>query len=99
MSEKWYCIHEIQIGLAHRGSIEMTLFCKQCNGRRLPIFQKIEKITFWHCEKCENFADGEDVIIREVTKAEKDEMNTRLEDFKKNVVLTGEKMSRRKGVN
>jgi ribosomal protein L37AE/L43A len=77
----------------------MTLFCKQCNSRRLPIYQAIEKNTFWHCEKCQNFADGEDVIIRELTKAEIDEINKKLEDFKKNVVLTGEKMSRRKGVN
>ena len=77
----------------------MTLFCKQCDGRRLPIFQATEKITFWHCEKCGNFADGDDVIIREVTKLEKDKMDAKLEDFKNNVVLTGEKMNRRKGVN
>ena len=77
----------------------MPLFCKQCKGRRLPIFQTTEKITLWLCEKCENFADPQDVIIREWTQSEKDETNTKLADFKKNVVLTGEKMTRRKGVN
>ena len=68
-------------------------------GRRLPIYQVTEKDTFWHCEKCGNFADKDDVIIRELSKTEIDAMNKKLEDFKKNVVLTGEKMSRRKGVN
>jgi len=77
----------------------MTLFCKQCNERRLPIVFAKDKPPLWLCEKCENFADGIDTIIRELTKEEKDEMNAKLEDFKKNVVLTGEKMSRRKGVN
>lgn len=77
----------------------MPLFCKQCDGRRLPIYQVTEKDTFWHCEKCGNFADKDDVIIRELSKTEIDAMNKKLEDFKKNVVLTGEKMSRRKGVN
>ena len=77
----------------------MPLFCKQCQSRRLPIFQTTEKITFWLCEKCENFVDANDEIIRELTKGEKDEMNAKLEDFKNNVVLTGEKMKRRKGVN
>ena len=77
----------------------MPLFCKQCNDRRLPIFQTAEKITLWLCEKCENFVDPQDVIVREWTQSEKDDTNAKLVDFKKNVVLTGEKMTRRKGVN
>jgi hypothetical protein len=77
----------------------MTLFCKQCNERRLPIVFAKDKPPLWLCEKCENFADAIDIIIRELTKEEKDERDAKLEDFKKNVVLTGEKMSRRKGVN
>jgi len=77
----------------------MTLFCKQCNERRLPIVFAKDKAPLWLCEKCENFADGGDVIIRELTKEEKDEIKKKLEDFEKNVVLTGEKLSRRKGVN
>jgi len=77
----------------------MTLFCKQCNERRLPIVFAKDKDPLWLCAKCENFADGVDVIIREITKDEKDEMNKKLDNFKKNVVLTGEKLHRRKGVN
>lgn len=77
----------------------MTLFCKQCNERRLPIVFAKDKPSLWLCEKCENFADGEDVIIREITKDEKDNINKKLEDFKNNTVLTREKLHRRKGVN
>ena len=100
MFVKWYCTREIQTGLAHRGDIEnMPLFCKQCNDRRLPIFQTTEKMTLWLCEKCENFVDPQDNIIREWAKSEKDEANSKLENFKNSVVLTGEKMTRRKGVN
>jgi hypothetical protein len=77
----------------------MPLFCKQCNGRRLPIFQRTENITLWLCEKCENYTDPKDIIIRERTKLEKDESDAKIDNFKKTVVLTGEKMKRRKGVN
>ena len=78
----------------------MPLFCKQCDNRRLPIFQQDEKITFWLCEKCENFVDQEDLIIRELTASEKHEMDTKLENFKKSTESTpGEKLTRRKGVN
>ena len=51
------------------------------------------------CEGCENFADGVDVIVRELTQEEKMEMSARLKNFEDNVVLTGEKLKRRKGVN
>ena len=70
----------------------MPLFCKQCNDRRLPIVQEDKKLTLWLCEKCENYVDMQDVIIRERTKAEKDEADAKLEYFKNNVVLTGEKV-------
>jgi len=77
----------------------MTLFCKQCNERRFPIIQQKDKAPLWLCEKCENFADGEDTIIRELTAEEKKEMKAKLEDFDNNAVQTGEKLKRRKGVN
>jgi len=78
----------------------MPLFCKQCNGRRLPIFQYTDKLTLWLCETCENFVDSNDVIIREISKSEKDEMNAKLEKFEKSTAsLSAEKMTRRKGVN
>ena len=54
----------------------------------------------WLCEKCENFVDSDDVIIREQTKSEKDEINAKLETFKTSTASTsGEKRVRRKGVN
>jgi len=78
----------------------MPLFCKQCNGRRLPVYQTTEKVTLWLCETCENFVDPDDVIIRELTKSEKDDMKTKLEEFEKSTAsLSTEKMTRRKGVN
>jgi len=77
----------------------MTLFCKQCSERRLPIVFAKDKAPLWICEKCENFADGEDTIIREVTKKEKEDMKEKLEDFENNTKLNGEKLKRRKGVN
>ena len=78
----------------------MPLFCKQCKDRRLPVFQPEEKIVLWLCEKCGNFVDQEDQIIRELTKAERDEMDAKLEDFRKSTEsLSGEKRERRKGVN
>jgi hypothetical protein len=78
----------------------MPLFCKQCNGRRLPIFQYTEKLSLWLCKTCKNFVDSNDVIIRELTQSEKDEMNKKLEDFGKSIEsITSEKLTRRKGVN
>ncbi len=77
----------------------MTLFCKQCNERRLPIVFAKDKPPLWICEKCGNFADGEDIIIREVTKEEKEGIKKKLEDFENNTELNGEKLKRRKGVN
>ena len=78
----------------------MPVFCKQCNDRRLPIFQYSEKITLWLCEKCENFVDPNDVIIRELTESEKKGINTKLEKFRNDTIsIPSEKTSRRKDVN
>jgi hypothetical protein len=78
----------------------MPLFCKQCNERRYPIFQTEEKTSFWLCEKCENFVDAEDVIIREWTKEEKDKQKSKLKEFEKSTAsIPKEGMVRRKGVN
>jgi len=68
--------------------------------RRLPIFQYSEKITIWLCEKCENFVDPNDIIIREITESEKNGIKAKLEKFRNDIIsLPAEKMSRRKGVN
>jgi hypothetical protein len=77
----------------------MTLFCKQCNERRLPIVFAKDKAPLWLCNKCGNFADGEDVIIREITKEEKEDIKKKEDDFENNTELNGEKLKRRKGVN
>ncbi|MCJ8307128.1 MAG: hypothetical protein MJK05_08845 [Nitrosopumilus sp.] len=53
----------------------------------------------WRCGKCENFVDPNDVIIRELTKSEKNGINDKLEKFRKDTIsIPPEKMSRRKGV-
>ena len=77
----------------------MTLFCKQCNSRRLPECFEEGKLTLWLCKKCENFADGEDVIIREQTDEERSQVKRRLEEFEKTNNFPKENMTRRKGVN
>ena len=78
----------------------MTLFCKQCDERRVPIFQKEENTSFWLCEKCGNFTDADDNIIREITQEEQKGLEKELEDFEKDTQsLPKEKMTRRKGVN
>jgi len=43
----------------------MSLFCKQCNNRRLPKWIKSENRTDWLCEICKNFVDAENTIIRQ----------------------------------
>lgn len=77
----------------------MSLFCKQCNSRRLPERHEAEKQTMWLCKKCENFVDMEDIIIREQTDEERQEVKRRLEEFEKTINFQDEKMIRRKGVN
>ena len=58
----------------------MPLFCKQCNSRRLPKSIMPENKTLWLCEKCKNFVDSDDFIVRE---AESNECQTSQEDYKK----------------
>jgi len=77
----------------------MSLFCKQCGGRRLPLILSVGEKAMWLCEKCKNFADMEDFIIREQTEEEIQENRTKLEEFENNIISQGEKMIRRKGVN
>ena len=77
----------------------MPLFCKQCNGRRVPIFQEKENISLWLCEKCKNFVDEKDFIVREQTDQEREEVKRKLEEFEKTSNFPSEKLARRKGVN
>ena len=77
----------------------MPLFCKQCNGRRVPIFMNKENTSLWLCEKCKNYTDTEDFIIREQTEEEIQEIKKKLEEFEKTTNFPKEKLSRRKGVN
>ena len=58
----------------------MPLFCKQCEGRRLPKSVIPENTTLWLCENCKNFVDSKDFIIRE---ANPDECNSSQKDYKK----------------
>ena len=53
----------------------------------------------WLCEKCHNFADMEDFIIREQTDEERQESKRKLEEFENSTIPQGEKLVRRKGVN
>ena len=45
----------------------MPLFCKQCKSRRFPKILATDEKALWLCEKCNNFVDMEDIIIREQT--------------------------------
>lgn len=77
----------------------MPLFCKQCEGRRLPIVLSESDKAMWLCEKCQNYVDADDFIIREQTDEERQENKRKLEEFKNTTVSKGEKLVRRKGVN
>jgi len=77
----------------------MSLFCKQCQSRRLPVILSVGEKTMWLCEKCKNFADIDDVIIREQTEAEIQENIRKSEEFEDAIIAQGEKLIRRKGVN
>ena len=59
----------------------MPLFCKQCESRRLPVMLSAGEKTMWLCEKCKNFVDMEDFIIREQTEEERQESKRKLEEF------------------
>ena len=58
----------------------MPLFCKQCKSRRLPKSVIPENKTLWLCEKCKNFVNSEDFIVRE---AKSNECEDSQEDYKK----------------
>lgn len=77
----------------------MPLFCKQCNSRRLPEYHEAEKQTWWLCKKCQNFVNAEDIIIREQTDEERNEVKRKLEEFEKTINFPKDKLVRRKGVN
>ncbi|WP_148703943.1 hypothetical protein [Nitrosopumilus piranensis] len=77
----------------------MPLFCKQCEGRRYPIYKESDKGTLWLCNKCQNYTDSEDVIIREQTEQERTNVKAKADEFEKTSNFPAEKLSRRKGVN
>ena len=77
----------------------MPLFCKQCDSRRLPVFMKEENTSLWLCEKCKNFVDMKDFIVREQTDEERQEALRKLEEFERTSNFPKEKLVRRKGVN
>ena len=77
----------------------MPLYCKQCEERRYPQYSAEDKGTLWLCNKCQNYTDAEDVIIREQTQEERDQVKAKAEEFERTSKFSGEKLSRRKGVN
>ena len=77
----------------------MPLFCKQCNGRRAPVFQKDENTSHWLCETCKNYTNENDEILREQTQEERDQLKKQSVDFDNSLTFTEEKLHRRKGVN
>ena len=58
----------------------MPLLCKDCNGRRFPIAFPDQRDALWLCEKCKNFVNSEDFIVRE---AKLNECEDSQEDYKK----------------
>ena len=78
----------------------MSLFCKECNGRRLPIAFPEERDALWLCEKCKNFVNIKDEIIREWTDKEIEENKVKLENFNNDVTIEKTpEIKRRSGVN
>ena len=78
----------------------MPLFCKECNGRRLPIAFPEERDALWLCEKCKNFVNIKDEIIREWTDKEIEENKVKLENFNNDVTIEKTpEIKRRSGVN
>jgi len=77
----------------------MTLFCKQCDGRRLPEYHQNEKATLWLCIKCKNFTDINDLILREQTDEEREIVKRKEKEFAESTNFPSAKLSRRKGVN
>jgi hypothetical protein len=78
----------------------MPLLCKECNGRRLPIAFPEERDALWLCEKCKNFVNIKDEIIREWTDKEIEENKVKLENFNNDVTIEKTpEIKRRSGVN
>jgi len=77
----------------------MTLFCKQCNSRRLPKYLQAEKNTLWLCVNCKNFTDIDDVIIREETDEERETVKRKEKEFEESTNFPKANLNRRKGVN
>ena len=77
----------------------MPLFCKQCESRRFPVILSVGENTMWLCEKCHNFVDMEDFIIREQTDEERQKAKRKIDEFENTMISQGEKLVRRKGVN
>ena len=78
----------------------MSLFCKECNGRRLPIAFPEERDALWLCEKCKDFVNIKDEIIREWTDKEIEENKVKLENFNNDVTIEKTpEIKRRSGVN
>jgi|TARA_B110000263_G_C15126386_1_gene426787 Fe2+ or Zn2+ uptake regulation protein len=78
----------------------VPLFCKECNGRRLPIAFPEERDALWLCEKCKNFVNIKDEIIREWTDKEIEENKVKLENFNNDVTIEKTpEIKRRSGVN
>jgi len=78
----------------------VSLFCKECNGRRLPIAFPEERDALWLCEKCKNFVNIKDEIIREWTDKEIEENKVKLENFNNDVTIEKTpEIKRRSGVN
>jgi len=77
----------------------MTLFCKQCDSRRLPKYFEAEKNTLWLCVKCKNFTDIDDIIIREQTDDERETVKRKEKEFEESTNFPKAKLNRRKGVN
>ena len=65
----------------------------------MPIFQERENISLWLCEKCKNFVDEKDFIVREQTEQERQEAERKIREFEETSNFPSEKLVRRKGVN
>ena len=70
----------------------MPLYCKQCEERRYPQYSSDDKGTLWLCNKCQNFTDADDVIIREQTQGERDAIKAKAEEFERTSKFSGEKL-------
>lgn len=77
----------------------MPLFCNKCESRRYPQYSESDNGTLWLCNKCQNFANSDDEIIREQTEQERADVRAKSEEFDRTSNFPVEHRSRRKGVN